>query len=105
VEYVMLFFLFFLCYASYVLSSMLWSPLRFLLKNYVRFVFTSSCLYYLRYLCLFTYSGVQHILRCILFFFVFCHLSCQVLWIVLFCIIPSVFSNVYVNNNHSLAHS
>ena len=39
---------------------------------------------YLHYLCLFTPSGVQHILCCVfvLFFFVLCALSCQCLWIV-----------------------
>ena len=31
-------------YVSYVLSSMLWCPLRFQHKNNVRFVFSSSCL-------------------------------------------------------------
>jgi hypothetical protein len=64
-------------------------PLRFPHKNDVRFVFTSSCLQcmsYLRYLCLFAYSGVQHILCCvfILFFFILWTLSCQFLWIVQF---------------------
>jgi hypothetical protein len=41
---------------------------------------------YLRYLWLFTYSGVQHILCCViaLFFFVLCALCCQFLWIVHF---------------------
>jgi hypothetical protein len=34
-------------------------------KNDVRFVFTSSWLFYLRYLCLFAHSGVQHILYCV----------------------------------------
>ena len=38
---------------------------------------------YLPYLCLFTYSGVQHILCCVLAlpFFVLCTLCCQFLWI------------------------
>jgi hypothetical protein len=55
---------------------------------------------YLRYLCLFTHSGVQHLLY-FLVLFVF------VLWFVYpmlsvsldcsFLIAPSVFSNVYVN--------
>ena len=38
---------------------------------------------YLRYLCLFMYSGVQHMLCCVfvLFFFVLCSLlCCQFLW-------------------------
>ena len=41
---------------------------------------------YLRYLCLFAYSGVQHIL-CnvfVLFVFVLCTLCCQFIWIVHF---------------------
>jgi hypothetical protein len=43
---------------------------------------------YLRYLCLFTHSGVQHILCCVfvLFVFVLCTLCCQFLWIVRFLI-------------------
>ena len=42
-----------------------------------------SCL---RCLCLFSYSGVQHILCCVfaLFFFVLCTLCCQFLLVVLF---------------------
>ena len=47
---------------------------------------------YLRYLCLFAYSCVQHILCCVfaLFFCVLSVICCQFLWIV-----HSVFSNVY----------
>ena len=54
----------------------------------------------LRCLCLFTCGGVQHMLRCVfvLFFFVLCTLCCQLLWIVLFFIAPSVFSDVYLQN-------
>ena len=54
-----------------VLSSLLRCPLRFSHKNDVRFVFTSSCLWeaYLCYLCLFAYSGVQHIVFCVGFVF------------------------------------
>ena len=46
-----------------VLSSVFWCPLRFPHKNNVRFVFTSSCLSYLRYpiMCLYVPSSV---LRC-----------------------------------------
>jgi len=50
---------------------------------------------YLRYVCLFAYSGVQHILCCVfdLFFYVFRTIYCQFLCIVLFdC--PLLFSNV-----------
>ena len=41
---------------------------------------------YLRDLCLFVYSGVQHILTCafVLLVFVVCTICCQFLWIVLF---------------------
>ena len=43
--------------------------------------------YNLCYLCLFAYSGVQHILCCVfaLFFLVLCIRCCQSLWIVNFC--------------------
>jgi hypothetical protein len=43
-------------------------------------LFVGGLMSYLRYLCLFAYSGVQHILCCIsvLFFFVLCTLCCQV---------------------------
>ena len=39
---------------------------------------------YFRYLCLFAYSGVQHILCCVfvLFFFALCILCCKFLWLV-----------------------
>ena len=41
-------------------------------------------MFYLGYLCLLAYNGVQHIFCCVfaLFFFVLCSLSCQFLWIV-----------------------
>jgi len=45
---------------------------------------------YFRYLCLFAYSGVQHILHCayVLVFFVLCTLCCKFLCIVLcFCFV------------------
>jgi len=49
-------------------------------------LFVGELMSYLRYLCLLTYSGVQHILTCgfVLFFFVLCTLCCQFLWIVHF---------------------
>jgi len=52
---------------------------------------------YLRYMCLFAYSSVQHILWCVyvLFVSVLCTICCQFLWIVHFLIALSVFSNVY----------
>ena len=70
-KYVIIFHLFmFLCCPImylYVLSSVLWCPLRFPHKNDVRFVFTSSCfawclMSYLRDLCLHAYSGVCFLL-------------------------------------------
>ena len=49
-------------------------------------LFVERLMSYLRYLCLFPYSGVQHILCCgfVLTFFVLCALWCQFLWIVNF---------------------
>ena len=49
-------------------------------------MFVGGCMSYLRYLCVFAYSVVQHILYCVLVLFVFvlCTISCQLLWIVLF---------------------
>ena len=43
-----------------------------------------SFMSYFCYLCLFTYSGVEHLLCCslVLFFFALCTLCCQFLWIV-----------------------
>ena len=68
-------------------------------KNNVRYVhlylqlFVWGLMSYLRYLCLFAHSGVQHILCCVfvfvLFFLVLCTLCCPLL------IAPSVFSKVY----------
>jgi hypothetical protein len=49
-------------------------------------LFVGGLMSYLRYLCLFAYSGVQHILCYVfvLFVFVLCTLCCQFLWIVHF---------------------
>jgi len=49
-------------------------------------LFVAGFMSYLRFLCLFVYSGVLHILCCIfaLFVFVLCTLCCQFLWIVHF---------------------
>ena len=90
-------------------------------------MFVKGLMSYLRYLYLFAYSGVQHILCCVfaLFYFVLCPLCCQFRWIVhfwfplrysltfgclrllypmlsvsldcSFLIAPSVFSNVYLS--------
>jgi hypothetical protein len=54
-------------------------------------------MFYLRYLCLFVYSGVQHILCCV-FCFVFIRIVYPMLSVSLDCpflIAPSVFSNVF----------
>ena len=52
---------------------------------------------YLRYLCLYAYSGVQHILFCVLCFcFVFLRLVLPVSLDCPFLIVPSLFSNVYL---------
>jgi hypothetical protein len=49
-------------------------------------LFVGGCMFYLHYLCLFAYSGVQLLLCCVfvLFFFVLCTLCFQFLWIVFF---------------------
>jgi hypothetical protein len=74
----------------YVLSSVLWCPLQLShKKNDVRVVFTSS---YLRYLGLFAYGCVQHILRC---YFLFFSSSC-VLCRVVFSIYCTVFLVLFV---------
>jgi hypothetical protein len=51
---------------------------------------------YLRYLCLFSYSGVKHILCRVFVLFVFI-LSVSLDWP--FLIVPSVFSNIYLAPN------
>ena len=58
-------------------------------------------MYYLHYLCLLAYSGVQNILSCVftLIFFVLCILFCQFLWIVLFFIGPSVLSKPFCSEH------
>ena len=85
---------FFLCCAImclYVLSSVLWCPLRFPHKNDVRFVFTSSCLLkdscliYIIYVCLrIVVSNALYAVSLFCFFFVLYTLCCQFLWVVHF---------------------
>jgi hypothetical protein len=58
-------------------------------------LFVGGLICYLHYLCLFAYSGVQHILW--FFFFVLSTLCCQVSLDYPFLIAPSVFSNVYLH--------
>jgi hypothetical protein len=63
-----------------------WCPLRCSVRLYLQ-LFLGELISYLRYLCLFPYSGVQCIL-CWVFFLSFlsppCVLCCQFLWIVHF---------------------
>ena len=72
----------------YVLSSCCDVRYFFCIKRCsVRFylqLFVGGLMTYLLYLCLFAYSGVQHILCCVfvLFVFVLCTICCQYLWIV-----------------------
>ena len=53
----------------YVLSSVLWCPLRFPHKHYVGLslppVVCRRAMSYVRYMCLFVYSGVQPVLCCV----------------------------------------
>jgi len=46
-------------------------------------LFVGRLVSYLRYLCLFAYSGIKHILCCV-FLFCFSSSCCQFLWIVHF---------------------
>ena len=70
--------------------NVLWCPLRFLHKNDVLFVFTSSCLYesscliYVICVCFRVVVSNAYCVVCFVFFFVLCTLYCQFLWIVLF---------------------
>ena len=73
-------------------------------------LFVGELVSYLRYLCLFAYGGVQHMLF-VLFVFILCFV-CPMLPVSLDCpflIAPSVFSNVYLAlfiicwNNNNLA--
>jgi len=82
----------------YVLSSVLWCPLRFPHKTDVRFVLAGVLVSYLNCLCLFVDSGVQHILCCVLGFFGL-HIVYPMLPVPLdypFFIAPSVLSYVYL---------
>jgi accessory gene regulator protein AgrB len=52
---------------------------------------------YLRYLCLIAHSGAEHVLCCVLvlFFFVFCALFSQFIWIVNF-LLPLLYSLTFI---------
>jgi hypothetical protein len=52
-------------------------------------LFVEGLMFYLRYLCLFAHSGVQHILYWVFFCLVFSLSCCQFLWIVNF-LLPSL---------------
>jgi len=70
----------------YVLSSVLLSKLRFPHTNNVLFVqlFVGGRMSYLRYLCLFAYSDVQHVLC---FCFIFLRLVYPMLPVSLYCVV------------------
>ena len=63
-------------------------------KNDIHFVFTYCCLSYLCYLCLFSHSGVQHILSCVIVCLRFVYpmlpvsLCCQFLYVASFSVLP-----------------
>jgi len=81
----------------YVLSSVLWCPLRFPYKT----MFDSSSpvfLYersYLRYVCLFAYSGAQRILCCGFFILRLVYPTLPVSLDCPLVVVPSVFSKMY----------
>ena len=87
----------------------LWCPLRFLHNTmfgsslYLP-LFVWGFMSYLRYLCLFAYSGVQHILCCIfvLFIIVLYGPCCQFLWIVYFWL-PLLYSLKFINLNDEIS--
>ena len=58
---------------------------------------------YLHYLCLFTYSGVQHI-YCVVFLFCFSSSMLLLSRVCPFLIAPSVFSNVYFSSRLSVSN-
>ena len=58
-------------------------------------LFVGKLMSYLRYLCLFSYSGVQRILRCVFVFLGRVYPILPVSRDSLFLIAPSVFSSVY----------
>ena len=69
-----------------------WGPCSMFGSSLPSVVCRSAHVLYLRYVCLFAYSGVQHILRCV---FVFLHLVYPALPVSLDCSLPLAFSNVY----------
>ena len=67
-------------------------------------LFVAGLMSYLRDLCSFAYSGVKHILRCVLALvvFVLCTLCCQCLVDCPVLIASSVFSIVYLNYSYPM---
>jgi hypothetical protein len=98
----------------YILSSVLWYPLRFPHASDVICVCSvRRCLPLLvgglmSYVICACFPIVVLNIFCVVFFVVLCILCCQFLWIVHFLIAPSVFSNVYLsicvyfNNSYSV---
>ena len=78
---------------SFTIAAKTISSVRLYLQQFV-----GGRMSYLRYLCLSVFGGVQHIL-CYVFFFLRT-LCCQFIWVVLFFVAPSVFSNVYLHLYH-----
>ena len=68
-----------------------WDSIEVCLPNYGLSYFVGGLMSYLRYLFLFTYSGVQHIL-CSIFALVCLRLCCQFLWFVHFWLLLRVAS-------------
>jgi hypothetical protein len=61
-------------------------------------LFVWGCISYLRYLCLFAYSGVQHIVCCGLFLHLVHSVCCQFLWIIIFWV-PLQYYVTFICNN------
>ena len=110
----MLFFFFWCpCYSSfllwccsllclYVLRSVLCGPLRFPQQTMLGslkppdVLYKSTCLIYVICVCMCTVVSNTYRVVFLLCFFVLCILCCQLLWIVPFFIVSSVFSDVYL---------
>ena len=82
-------------------------PIKTMLHSSWPPVVIGGVISYLRYLCLFVYSGFPQILCCVfvLFFFVLCTPCCQFLWIVDFwlsLLYSLTFIYICTRNNHSI---
>ena len=67
-----------------------------------RQLFVGGFMSYLRYVCLFGYSSVQHIWCCVFLFLCLVHLMLPVYLDCPFLIVPLVFSNVYIQWNREV---